>query len=53
MCADLVLLANGAASYKVVDIHRETWPPEIMLDGCLSLEASKVTEEGGRMDRME
>ena len=47
VCVDLVLLANGAASYKVVDVHRETWSLEITLDNSLSPEASKMAKEGG------
>ena len=53
MCADLVLLANRASSDKVFDIYGESRPPEVPFNNCLSAEASKVTEEGGRMDRVE
>ena len=29
VCANFVLLANGASSNKVVNEHREAWPPEV------------------------
>ena len=45
MCVDLVLLANKATSDKVVDKHKETWPPEVAFDNCLISEMSKVTRE--------
>ena len=50
MCADLVLLADGAASDKVVDEDGKSWPPKVMLDDGFGAEPSQMTRDRGGMD---
>ena len=50
MCTGFVLLANGAASNKVVNEYRKSWPPKVTFNNSLGVEVSEVTREGGGMD---
>ena len=50
MCADLILLANGAAGDKVVDEDGKSWPPEVALDDSLGAEPSEMARGRGGMD---
>ena len=50
MCASLVLLANGTASNKVIDEHRESQPTKITFNNGLGVKMSEVAREGGRVD---
>ena len=52
MRASLILLANGAASNKVIDKHRKSRPPKITFNNGLGAKTSKVAQEGGRMDEV-
>ena len=47
MCVGLVLLANSAASNKIIDKDREARPPEVVFHDSLSMESPEVTREGG------
>ena len=42
VCASLVLLANGAASNKVIDKYRKSWPPKVTFNNGLGMKMSKV-----------
>ena len=50
MRASLILLANGAASNKVIDKHRKSRPPKVTFDNGFGAKSSKMTRKGGRMD---
>ena len=53
MSMDLVLLANGTASDKVVNKHRESRPPEVTFNNSFGVKTSEVTREGRGMDGVE
>ena len=53
MCANFVLLANGAASNKVVDKDGKSRPPKVAFDDGFGPKAAKMTQEGRGMDRVE
>ena len=53
MCVDLVLLANGATSDKVLHEGGETRPPEVMFQDHLGMEDSHVTGQRGGVDGVE
>ena len=46
VCASLVLLANGAASNKVIDKYRKPRPPRIAFYNGLGTETSEMAREG-------
>ena len=50
MCADLILLTDGAASDKVVDEDGKSWPPKVTLDDGLGAESPQMTRDWGGMD---
>ena len=50
MCANFVLLANGAASDKVVDENRKSRPPKVTLDDGFGAKTSEMTRERRGMD---
>ena len=52
MCADLVLLADSAASNEVIDEDGKSGPPKVTLNDGLGAEASKMTRERRGMDGM-
>ena len=45
MCADLILLADGAARDKVVDEDRKSWPPKVTFDDGFGAEPSEMTRD--------
>ena len=53
MSTDLVLLANGAASDKVVNEYRKSQPPKVVLDNSFSSKVSEVSKDWRGMDRVE
>ena len=52
MCADLILLANGAAGDKVVDKDRKSRPPKVAFDDGFGTKPSEMTRYRGGMERM-
>ena len=48
-----VLLTNGAASNKVVNKYRKSWPPKVAFNNSLGSKVSEVTREGRGVDRVE
>ena len=50
MCADFVLLANGATGDKVIDEDGKPWPPEVAFDDGLGTEPSEMAQDRGGMD---
>ena len=49
MCANLVLLANGAAGNKVVDKDGKSGPPKVAFDDGFGSKASKMARDRGGM----
>ena len=47
MCADFILLANGAAGNKVIDKDRKSRPPKVAFNESLGAKASKMARERG------
>ena len=50
---NFVLLAYSATGDKFGDKNQEAWPPKVTFNYSLGMEATKVTREGGIMDRVE
>ena len=50
MCADFVLLADGAASNEVIDEDGKSRPPKIMFHDGLGTKTSEVARERRRVD---
>ena len=50
MRANFILLANGAASDKVVDENRKSRPPKVSFDDGFGAKSSEMTRERGGMD---
>ena len=50
---NLVLLAYRAPSNKFRDKNRKARPPKVLFDYGFGMEATKVAQEGGVMDRMQ
>ena len=50
MCADFILLANGATGDKVVDEDGKAWPPKVALDDGLGAKSSEMARGRGGMD---
>ena len=50
MSANLILLANGAASNKVVDKDGESRPPKVAFDYGLGSKVSEMARDRGGMD---
>ena len=53
VCVGLVLLADGAASNKVLHKGGEAWPPEIPFQYCFGAKNTHMTRQRGGMDRVE
>ena len=53
MCADLILLANGATGDKVVDEDGKSRPPKVALDDGLGAKSSEMARDRGGMDGVE
>ena len=52
MCANLILLANGAAGDKVVDEDGKSRPPKVAFNDSFGAKTSEMAREGRGMDRV-
>ena len=52
MCANLVLLADGAAGNKVIDEDGKSRPPKVAFNDGLGAKASEMARERRGMDGM-
>ena len=50
MCADFVLLANGATGNKVIDEDGKPRPPEVAFDDSFGAEPSEMARGRGGVD---
>ena len=50
MCADFILLANGATGDEVVDKDGKSRPPKVALDDGLGAKSSEMARDRGGMD---
>ena len=53
MCANFVLLADGAASNEVIDEDGKSRPPKVVFNDGPGAKTSEVTRERGGMDGVE
>ena len=52
MCANLILLANGAAGNKVIDEDGKSRPPKVAFNDGFGTETSEMARERRGMDGM-
>ena len=52
MCANFILLANGAAGNKVIDEYGKSRPLKVAFNDSLGAKSSEMARERGGMDRV-